>query len=223
MGHNNHNHTSENKHTSATKGFQATNFKFGSNDVWADAPTKSVWHPNWQPNWTQPSLSFSPSSDQKTTTNFSQNAWTNEPVAAQPLWMTGASQANPWATNGVFTEGMVRTAWFSPPTCIAEGTKYFFVTCELPGVSDKDLNVIWNEGTLVIRGQKREFQFDGDCEIYATDQVRGHFHREVPMSHVAACIDANKISTKFADGVLEITLPKITDGNKSFIKVSAKK
>lgn len=120
-------------------------------------------------------------------------------------------------------DGMERPAMFCPAICVTENNQSFCVTCELPGVAEKDIDVIWHNGTLAVRGQKRSRHAENGSEICVSDQVYGQFYRAVSMLHVADCIDTNKISTKCANGVLEITLPKVRQSTDSYIKVGSNK
>lgn len=123
----------------------------------------------------------------------------------------------------IAADGLDRPAVFCPAICVTENTVSFCVTCELPGVADKDIDVIWNNGTLAIRGQKRSRHLETGSEVCVSDQICGQFYRAVSLPHVADCIDTNKITTKCVNGVLEVTLPKVRQSTDSYIKVGSNK
>ena len=123
----------------------------------------------------------------------------------------------------VSADGFDRAAVFCPAICVTENNICFSVTCELPGVSDKDIDVIWHNGTLAIRGQKRNNNAENAGEVCVSDQIWGQFYRAVSLAHVADCIDTGKITTKCLNGVLEVTLPKVRQSTESYIKVGPSK
>jgi HSP20 family protein len=88
-----------------------------------------------------------------------------------------------------------------PNIDISATDKDITVTAELPGMEEKDVEVLLNEGNLVIRGEKKseveskDRQF-GEC-------FYGRFERRIPIGEV----EEDKIEAAFKNGILRVTLP----------------
>lgn len=156
--------------------------------------------------------------------------WTKDPTNWS-MWAGGPANgpgfdanAQWWQTNGAQRatwNGFDRANVFCPAMSVSETSAAFMVWCELPGVSDKDINLSWFNGTLSIRGQKQNAHAAHQGEVWASDQFWGHFFRSISFAQFAHMIDSNKISTKFVNGVLEVTLPKSTPATGTQIKVGS--
>jgi HSP20 family protein len=92
-------------------------------------------------------------------------------------------------------------AW--PQMDIAETEKEVTVTAELPGMEEKDVELLVEDGMLTLRGEKRSETEDKSrqfCERYY-----GRFERHVPLG---AEVQADKAEARFKNGVLTVNLPK---------------
>lgn len=86
-----------------------------------------------------------------------------------------------------------------------ESDEAFFVTVELPGVDEKDVEVSLSKGALTIRGEKRSEERREKGEAFRTERSYGRFERTVALP---AEIDEDRVQASFRRGVLEVTLPK---------------
>ncbi len=99
----------------------------------------------------------------------------------------------------------VATADWVPAVDIKETDKAFIITADVPGVDPKDIEVNMENGVLTIRGERKE-ETEEEKEGYKRiERVRGTFYRRFSLPDTA---DAEKISAKSKNGVLEITIPK---------------
>lgn len=97
------------------------------------------------------------------------------------------------------------TGSFMPRLDVTENAKAFTVTAELPGMSDKEIDLSIAGDTLTIRGEKKEEKEDRNGNYYYSERSYGTFMRSVPLP---GQIEADKVSASFKKGVLTITLPK---------------
>ena len=90
-----------------------------------------------------------------------------------------------------------------PNVEVAETDKDIRVTAEVPGMSEKDIEVLLNDGVLTLRGEKRSETEDKDRHF--SERFYGRFER-----HIAVGFDVqeDKIDAGFKNGVLTVTLPK---------------
>jgi HSP20 family protein len=75
---------------------------------------------------------------------------------------------------------------------------------ELPGMSREDIEVVVENSTLVLKGEKK---FDSEVkeENYRRiERTYGAFHRSFTLPNT---VDASKVSAEFKNGVLTVKLP----------------
>lgn len=76
------------------------------------------------------------------------------------------------------------------------------VSAELPGLSEKDVDVEIANGVLSIRGEKKAERSD-EGKLF-TERYYGSFERRIALEDV----QEDKAKAEFRDGVLTVTLPK---------------
>lgn len=92
-------------------------------------------------------------------------------------------------------------AW--PNVEISESEKELKVVAELPGLEEKDIEVLLDDGVLTIRGEKRSETEDKQRQF--SERYYGRFERRIPLGLE---IDEGKVDALFKNGVLTVTLPK---------------
>lgn len=107
-----------------------------------------------------------------------------------------------------FHEMEERLAAFQPSIDVSETAKLMRVTAELPGMAKNDINVILEDGALVISGEKKEETKEEDEQRYRKETTYGSFRRVIPLTTE---VDTDKVSASFENGVLKVTLPKLPD------------
>ena len=107
----------------------------------------------------------------------------------------------------------------NPAVDVAENDKAFEITAELPGMSEKDVELTLADGNLVIKGEKKDEREEREADYYLSERRYGSFVRafELPRG-----VDASKIEAAFGKGVLKITLPKSAEAQKSETKIQVK-
>ncbi len=102
-------------------------------------------------------------------------------------------------------ESAVATADWSPAVDIKETDTEFKILADIPGVDPKDIEVHMEDGVLTIKGE-RESKKQEEKEGYKRiERTYGSFYRRFSMPDTA---NADKISAKSVNGVLEVTIPK---------------
>ncbi len=103
-----------------------------------------------------------------------------------------------------FTESPLlgrRGGW--PTVDVEETDKVFKVTAELPGLEERDLEVLLQDGVLTFRGEKKIESENGN-RVYA-ERFYGRFERQVTLDRD---VDENAVSAAFKNGILTVTVPK---------------
>lgn len=90
-----------------------------------------------------------------------------------------------------------------PNVEIAETEKEIQVTAEVPGLEEKDVEILLEDGVLTLKGEKRTESRDKDNQF--SECFYGHFERRLPLS---AEVAEDRVSASFKNGLLRVTLPK---------------
>jgi HSP20 family protein len=90
-----------------------------------------------------------------------------------------------------------------PSVELKEDEKHFCIEAELPGMEEKDIEVMLADNVLTIRGEKRLEQ--DDSKRHYTERYFGHFERQIPLSTE---VEPDGVKAKFRNGVLKIEVPK---------------
>ncbi len=104
-------------------------------------------------------------------------------------------------TLGSFGSGMM-TSW--PSIEVKDEERELVVTAEVPGMNDKDVELLVDNGMLTIRGEKKG---ERDERGYS-ERWYGRFERQIPLPPY---VDEEHCTADFRDGVLTIHLPKSAD------------
>ena len=118
----------------------------------------------------------------------------------------------PSAWRGGF-EGM------TPAIDVAEDDKGFAITAELPGMTEKDVDITVAADAVTIKGEKREEKETKEANYYLSERRFGSFQRTFPLPD---SVDRDKIEATFEKGVLRLTLPKRADATQRQKKIEVK-
>lgn len=78
------------------------------------------------------------------------------------------------------------------------------VRAELPGLTDKDVDITLDGRTLIVRGERSEEHETTETTYHSREIRYGRFERHVPLPEG---IDVDKIHASLTDGVLEVVVP----------------
>ena len=99
----------------------------------------------------------------------------------------------------------IATSDWTPAVDIKENEKEFIIHADIPGVEPDKIDVHMEDGMLTIKGE-RESETKEEREGYKRiERQRGTFYRRFSLPDTA---NADAISAKSNNGVLEITIPK---------------
>jgi len=92
-------------------------------------------------------------------------------------------------------------AW--PSVEVVQSDQDIRVSAELPGLDEKDVEVLVDADVLTIRGEKRAET--EDKERCFTERTYGRFERVIPLPFA---VEEDKAEASFNNGVLTVTLPR---------------
>ncbi|WP_018947152.1 MULTISPECIES: Hsp20/alpha crystallin family protein [unclassified Thioalkalivibrio] len=102
-------------------------------------------------------------------------------------------------------EDSVSAADWSPAVDIREEDDAYVLHADVPGVDPKDIELHMENGVLTLRGE-RKYEHEEEQEGYKrVERMRGTFFRRFSLPDTA---DAENISARSQNGVLEVRIPK---------------
>jgi HSP20 family protein len=119
----------------------------------------------------------------------------------EPFWTSAAG----WGLN--------------PAVDVVDKDGRYEIRAELPGMTAENIDVQFADGTLTIKGEKKEEKEEKKEDFYLSERRYGTFQRSfvVPQG-----VDPAKIEATFKDGVLTIMLAKSPDSKKPQQKITIK-
>ena len=90
-----------------------------------------------------------------------------------------------------------------PKLEITDSDKDIRVAAEVPGLEEKDIEVLLDDGVLTIRGERTSQTEDKARQF--SEHFYGRFERRVPID---AAVAEDKVTAAYKNGVLTVTLPK---------------
>jgi HSP20 family protein len=88
---------------------------------------------------------------------------------------------------------------------LIDGDKEYKLSVELPGMTDKDVEIAVADGVLTISGEKKEETERKDEGYLVSERRYGSFKRQIALP---ADVQPDAIKARFGNGVLNVTLGK---------------
>lgn len=118
-------------------------------------------------------------------------------------------------SSGGEQEDISVTRW-SPLVDISEEGKHYRIKAELPEIAKDDIKVTIENGSLVIRGERKFEQEEKDKKYHRIERSYGSFYRSFTLPDDA---DAKQVNAEVKDGVLHIEIAKSEESQPRQIEV----
>lgn len=105
-----------------------------------------------------------------------------------------------------------------PAVDIVEEKDRFVLRADVPGVAADDIDVKMEDGVLSVAGQRSAATHDDTTGIQCFERASGRFLRRFSLPDTA---NAEGVAAKCANGILEITIPKLPEVQPRRITVEA--
>ena len=92
-----------------------------------------------------------------------------------------------------------------PAMDLVETDDHFVLRADLPGVSEDDVKIEFEDGTLTVSGERRAEHKSKDEGYYRVERAFGSFSRSLTLPQG---IDPAAVGASFDRGVLEVRIPK---------------
>jgi HSP20 family protein len=123
--------------------------------------------------------------------------------------MFGRLPAWPWGE---------RERGWAPAVDMVDHKEEFVLRADLPGLDEKDIEVTVEDGTVTIRGERKEETEEKKEDYYFSERTYGVFARTLPLP---AGVEADKVKATFKKGVLEVHMPKAKETKCKKIEIKA--
>ena len=90
---------------------------------------------------------------------------------------------------------------------IGANDKEYTITVEVPGVSEKDVQVEVSNNIMTIKGEKKQEKEEKDKDFYRIERSYGSFQRVLSLPEDA---DQTDIKATFKNGILKVRMPRRT-------------
>ncbi len=92
-----------------------------------------------------------------------------------------------------------------PPVDLVEAEDHFVLKADLPGLSEQDVSIEVQDGTLTISGERKDEHESRERGWYRIERSFGSFSRSLTLPDG---VDSDAITARFENGVLEVSIPK---------------
>lgn len=113
----------------------------------------------------------------------------------------------PSVTGPLKAAGEKIAGWFAPRSDASVSAQSYQISMELPGCTADDIDISIHDGAMVVSGEKRFENVEEGESYFFSEREYGAFQRSfrLPADARADAIDAH-----FSNGILRITIPKLT-------------
>jgi HSP20 family protein len=111
----------------------------------------------------------------------------------------------------------IERVW-APTADMYETKNQFVVSTELPGLSEKDIQLSLADDVLTIQGERQWTDDAQEASRHRRERWFGKFERSFSLP---APVDAGQVKATYRDGVLTVNLPKAEENKPKEIKIEA--
>jgi HSP20 family protein len=106
-----------------------------------------------------------------------------------------------------------------PAMDLVEAGDSLVLKADLPGLRREDVSIEVKDGVLTISGERKDEHEEKVDGYYRVERTFGNFSRSLTLPKG---VEADGIAADFADGVLEVTIPKPADRKPHRIEIGAR-
>ena len=105
-----------------------------------------------------------------------------------------------------------------PAVDVVEEKERYVLRADVPSVSVDDIDVSMDNGVLSVAGERRAEERGGDAGLQRIERATGRFFRRFTLPE---SVDADNITAKCNNGVLEVAIPKTPEVRARRISIEA--
>ncbi len=119
--------------------------------------------------------------------------------------------------SGVFGGDQLGAATWNPAVDIYETDHDLVLKAELPGVDPKDVEVRLEDGTLYLKGERKQESTVKEGNYHRVERSYGSFTRSFALPN---SINTDDVKAEYKDGVLTLTMAKREEAKPKTIKIN---
>lgn len=108
---------------------------------------------------------------------------------------------------------------FTPRIEVQDVGNNYLVSAEIPGMNEKDIEVSFENNTLIIQGEKKNETKRERKGFYRSEISYGSFYRAIPLS---TDVNLERIQAQYDQGVLKIEIEKNIDATSKGKRIEIK-
>jgi HSP20 family protein len=114
--------------------------------------------------------------------------------------------------------GGTSVSQWMPAVNVSENQDELVMTAELPGMTEADIEIEFENSVLTIRGEKKEEREEAgdDLRYHVWERRYGSFQRSFTLPRT---VKADDIAAEFNNGILTIHMPKVPEAKSRRISV----
>jgi HSP20 family protein len=93
----------------------------------------------------------------------------------------------------------------APRIDVSETDTEIKIEAEMPGIEEKDVELVLSNGRLTIKGEKKQEKEEKKKDYHVVERSYGSFARSISLPFEA---DPGQVKASFVKGVLTVTVPK---------------
>jgi HSP20 family protein len=107
-------------------------------------------------------------------------------------------------------------ATWAPPVDILEKRDRIVLTAELPGFTEDQIRLLFEDGLLTLEGERRFEKEVDEARYHCVERSYGRFSRSF---RIPANVDEERITAGFQNGLLVVELPKREEARPKSIPI----
>lgn len=108
---------------------------------------------------------------------------------------------------------------FAPAIDLKDTDDALIAEVEIPGMTQKDISVQVEGDVLTIKGERKHEEEKKTKSYYRKECSYGAFERQVTLP---VSVDRDKVEATYANGILQITLPKVAGSKPKVVPIKVK-
>lgn len=109
-----------------------------------------------------------------------------------------------------------RGTWQPPVDIFENEARELVLRAELPGLRRDDIDITIENGTLTIKGERKQDEGVREDRYHRLERAYGHFSRSFTLPNT---VDSSRVRAEYRDGVLTIVLPVRAEARPRQIQV----
>lgn len=120
--------------------------------------------------------------------------------------------------NTLFDAGRGSPRRWVPAMDLAEADDHFVLKADLPGLSEDDVSIEIQDGTLTLSGERKAEHEEHEKGWHRVERSHGSFSRSLSLPQG---VDADAVTADFDKGVLSVRIPKPAERKPRRVQIGA--